>query len=185
MKKIFLLLIIISTCLASCDGRQVYHNNDKKEAIKFKKKNQFEQFVYHPESEAEVKIDTTMSNGYRVKLTAKTYEKDSIQQTHTDAVTTYKNIYRSFSTLAAIKKDNHTLFSKTIDFDYLSQLDYKFSIFRHEFIISKVEVNQYKSIENKGITLNVLLSDPINEKFKVFDLYIDENGKEFITEINT
>ena len=126
MKYFTLLLFLIITAFASCDGRDRAQNSNKDNVVNSKLSDSFfESISYFPKEYTEVITDTILSNGYHVNL--KFYSdmnKNVLTEFKIDTIN-YKHYYREFNTSIVASKDDLTIINKTINKEFIIKHDEK------------------------------------------------------------
>lgn len=183
MKYLNFIILLISFAIINCDGRsKIYKSNQEilKEHQLYKEFS--EHISYIPESYLETTTDTILSNGYKIKITSYTDMNNSLLNSYTKDSIHHKNYYRNINTHITIIKNNQEILSKLIDKDTMIESDKSLEKRIHNKIVQGVWVNEYASLNNNNVIINVLFFDPkTNEKFD-YTLEFDANGKFVITD---
>lgn len=183
MKYVVFYVFLFTFTLLSCDGRYKLYKTNQEILKEHKLFESFsEQINYIPESYLETSNDTILSNGYKIKLKSFTdmdnsqlsyYTKDNIQ---------YKNYYRNINTSITILKDNQEIFSKTVNKDTIIEFDESFNKSIKNKIIKGVWVDEYASLINNNVIIEMLFSEIGNNKSIHLKLVFNAQGDLYITE---
>lgn len=179
MKNIFsfLILVLSAVVLACTDGQERTHKSPQEILQENKLLDSFsENIKYIPEKYTETITDTTLSNGFRVKISYFTDMNNSIlKETKKDTIH-LKEYYRERKTKIIVYKNSKELFNKTFD---------KTSIFKSynlqfeeikDYQLNSVFINQYKSIQNNSISITVSFCTIDTNKCLFYKLSINNKG---------
>ncbi len=117
MKYISLfVLCFFVLCFAACDGRDRLHQTPQETLQESKLLDSFStKTVYIPATYTEIKTDTILSNGFRIKI--KTYsdlENNLVDTVKKDTILN-QTYYREFISEVTVFKDEKEVFNKAID----------------------------------------------------------------------
>lgn len=183
MRALLIFIFAITLANVGCDGRDnVFKTN--KEILK--KHNLYESFseriTYIPERYSETITDTIMSNGFNVKIKSYTDMDESVLKDFSKNDIHYKNYHRNIKALVSIEKSNRnivsTLITKQLFLEYDSTLN---SVLKNKEIRG-VWLDEYASIVQNKIILNVQLREPETNNQINFMLGFDDEGNIFINE---
>lgn len=183
MRALLTLILIITLSNIGCDGRDKVYKTNKEILKEHKLYESFsERITYIPENYQETTTDTIMSNGFYVKIRSYTNMNNSTLITYAKNNLHYKNFHRNINSLVSIYKNNHktasTLVTKQLFIDY----DKSFKTLLINKVIQGVWLNQYASIINNKVILNVHLYEPETKIGTNFVLGFDDEGNIFINE---
>lgn len=181
MKTSFYVILFLSLAFISCDGRdKIYKTNQ--EILKEHKlyKSFSESISYIPESYLETSTDTILSTGFQVKIKSYTDMENSILKEYTKGNILHKTFFRDINTSISIIKDNQeivsTAITKQLFKDYYKSTHTNFN---HK-IIQGIWLNQYASIINNKIIVDIQLYEPKTEHYEYYTLGFDNDGTFFI-----
>ncbi|MFH6769406.1 hypothetical protein V8G56_11705 [Gaetbulibacter aquiaggeris] len=183
MKHLTFIIFLISFVLISCDGRsKIYKSNQEI----LKEHGLYEAFSerinYIPESYLETSTDTILSNGYEIKIKSYTDMNNSLLNTYTKNNIQHKNYYRNINSSITIIKNNQEILSKLINKEALITCDKSLEKMIQNKILQGVWINEYASIINNKVIINVLFVEPGTNKNINYSLEFDAQGKLFITD---
>ena len=176
MRILIVILFFISLGFMSCDGRdRAYKTNQDvlKEHNLYKSFSESVSFV--PENYMETTNDTILSNGFQVKIKSFTDMKRSVLKEFTKNNIAHKTYYRNIKATISILKDNRKIISTTIDKDIFKNFNNSSKTDSNP-IIQGIWLNQYASIINDKVILNVRLYEPETKNHEDYTLSFDENG---------
>ena len=160
MKKLFLLF----TIFISCDGRKSQHQALNESVEKFKKNKSFTYNIFKPETLLKKTIDSTLSNGYRVKIKIDTditnfvaiiNKNNSIQQTTN---------YRNYKFNITVEKKGKLIFNDSFDKIKTNKLlNFKKDLSQNMplYNFDKLSVLQYIALRDDAFFENQILIDLI------------------------
>jgi len=185
MKNLLIFIFIILTVFISCDGR---HRNYQTNEEVLKEHKLFDSFSEHikyiPESYSEVITDTILSNGFQVKVALYTDMDTNYLNEFTKDSINYKNYYRSIKSAVTISKNKKEIVSKLITKDILIANNSPYSSDLKNKMIQGIWLNEYESLVNNKVILNVLFQKPGTKDYKFYLLGLNEDGNfEIINEI--
>ncbi|SHH51246.1 hypothetical protein [Winogradskyella jejuensis] len=154
MKKILYIIPILIIAFTSCEGRKS-HTKALSESIEaFKAKTTIEKVEYIPENYREIAIDTTLSNGFSIKI--KTFTNMNNHITIEDAKDSLflKKHYRTVNSHISITHQDHNIFEKTIDKSFLITQNERLSDYLTIANLKGVWINQLQS-SNSQVVLDI------------------------------
>ncbi|WP_055437399.1 DUF4738 domain-containing protein [Lacinutrix algicola] len=185
MKNLLFVLLIICFAISSCDGRDKIENSNTQFLKNYKLVDSISEDVkYFPENYNEFKIDTILSNGFRVKIKSFTdMESSYLNEFKTDN-TIHKHYYRD-NKATILVSNNGVIFEKLIDKKLFYNFDSTLNQFFKEAILNGVWINKEKSTLNSNITININFCKPETDWCAFFDLIIEKDGKYRIIDVTT
>ncbi|HEY5687728.1 MAG TPA: hypothetical protein VIS27_05410 [Yeosuana sp.] len=183
MRYLIFIIFLFSFTIISCDGRaKIYKSNQEilKEHGLYKAFS--ERITYIPESYLETTTDTILGHGYEVKMKSYTDMDNSFLKAYTKDNILHKNYYRNINTRITILKNSQEISSKLITKDTIIEFDKSLEKKMHKTIIQGVWIDEYASMINNNVTINVLLIEPDTNKNINYSLEFDAQGKLFITD---
>lgn len=194
MKNLLGLLIILIIAFTSCEGKKTKSQALSESIEEFKKTVNFETNVYIPESFMEREVDTTLSNGFHVKI--KTYSDMSNAVRFSKIIDTinYQTHYRNFKFEVIVSKNDKEIYNKSFDkkkinkaFNYSNKLMSGSDLYNFDTlaVLESINVNDDPSYTNMVI-IDIVYAIPESDKYALHRLFIDERGKSNIvqTEVN-
>jgi hypothetical protein len=177
MKGLLIFILFISIAFVSCDGRYKAYQTNEENLKAHKLYESFaEQVKYIPEAYFEATTDTILSNGFQVKITSYTDMENSYLNEFTKDSINHKEYYRNINNTISILKNNKeitsTLITKETFINYNGSLQ---NAIKNK-VIQDIWLNQYASIINNKVTVNVLFQKPGTNDKKYYTLSFDENG---------
>ena len=183
MKYFSIITILLICCFTSCDGKQrVNQTNQEKLENSNLTKSFFERVEYFPKEYTEVKTDTTLSNGYRIKIAFYSDMDNTILNDFKIDTIHYKHYYREFKGDLSIIINDKVVFNKTIDKSYFT--DNLNEMFWQNSIMGNISLDEDKTT-HKLLYFNVFFCIPESEICKDYNIIIDNNGKSKIEELET
>ncbi|TGV01134.1 hypothetical protein [Flavivirga rizhaonensis] len=179
---LFIILTSIIT-LTSCNGRERKYKTNA-EVLKENKLLEFftEEIKFVPETYTEIKTDTILSNGFKIKMSYHSLENDFVLESRklkNDSIA--KIHHKNFEAQLLVSKDNviinKSLISKRLFYEFEN------SSFWASAVMQFIWVDQEASNKNT-LCLNTSFCVPNTDKCKDFTLKIDEFGTIQIEEIN-
>ncbi|WP_299116492.1 hypothetical protein [uncultured Winogradskyella sp.] len=180
----FILILVIG--FTSCEGRKTQSKSLSESISSFKKNNAIKINEFIPEAYFESRIDTILSNGFRVKIQASTDMTNQVAFTKTKDNIDYANNYRKFNFKVTIEKNGEKLFDESFNkqkvnniFGYLSDIDSEEPI--HNFntlaLLKSIQLNEELSTENDYIYIDIAYAIPNQDYIDWHTLKIDGDGK--------
>lgn len=183
MKKLILLILLLSICLISCDGRSRKHKTNAEVLRESKLLKSFStQTKFLPNTPVEIITDTIFNNGFRVKLKYNSLENNFISKTikskndfliHTN--------YKNFEASILVLKNDKIISRGTLNKSLFN--NDKTSSFWKTAIMQYVWIN-YETTTDDYLHLNTSFHIPETDIYKDFSIRIDTLGHIKITEIN-
>ena len=178
MNKLLVFISAILLAFISCDGRHRAYQSNQDILKEHKLYKSFSENVkYLPETYSEIITDTILSNGFNVKIKTYTDMEHSYLSEFTKDTIQYKNYYRDIKTSVNISKGNQVITSKLITKDLFIDYDNSYSKSLKNEIIQEVWLNQYASIKNNSVILNVLFHKPNSKDYIYYTLTFMDNGE--------
>lgn len=183
MRALLILIFVISLATIGCDGRDKIYKT-KNQILKEHKlyKTFSKRITYIPEQYLEIKTDTIMSNEFNVKIKSYTDMTKNTLKDYTKSNIHYKNYYRDINTVVSISKNNRDITSTLVTKQLFIDYDESFNTLLKNKVIQGVWLNQYATIINNKVILNVQLYEPETNNRTNFVLGFDDDGNIFINE---
>ena len=177
MNKLLFLLFIFALTVISCDGR----NRKYKTSVEVLKENKLldsfsEQIKFTPEAYAEVLTDTILSNGYRIKIKTFSDMSKSFLNEYEVSTIRHKHYFRKFISQVYIEKDNVVIFNTILDNAFFEKKSVSNTINFENYILTPLEVDQIKSIEDNKIVLIASMTTPEMDDSALYNIIIDYDG---------
>jgi hypothetical protein len=176
MSKLLFIIFIITTTLASCDGRERAYKSNKEVLRESNLLQSFsEQIKFIPEHYTEIKTDTILSNNFQVKIKYHSLEKDTILKTYRSKNDILiQHFYKNFEAQIEILKDDKIIVHDIIDKRLFSR--YENDLFWSKSIMQSVWVAD-DTINKNFITLYVSFCTVNNNLCKDFAVVVQQDGK--------
>jgi len=193
MKTIIGLLLVLLIGFTSCDGRQSQNQALSKSIEEFKKSASIEVDVYIPETYFERVIDTTLSNGFKVKIKTYTDTDNNVLFTKIKDTINYQTFYRNYKFDISITKNNKLIYNESFNkqkvnnnFNYKKDLKSGSDLYNFDklSVLKFIEINQNPSLKNK-VQIDILYAIPDSDRHAYHALIIDENGKSNIVQLDS
>jgi len=177
MSKLIFILCL-SIVLINCDGRDRVFKTTEEALIENKLLDSFSESIqYFPELYREVETDTTLSNGYKVKIRYYSDMKNQVtEKTKEDLISNIKH-YRDFVSEVTVLKDSKEIFKKSINKYNIREGDTDFVKIVQKLILQPIFVNQEKSIENNNLIIALPLCSTDTSHCLFYELIINADGK--------
>jgi len=183
MKNLIFIVFLISFAVISCDGRNKIYKSNQEILKEYGLYEAFSEHInYIPESYLETTTDTILSNGYKIKIKSYTDMNNSLLNAYTKENIQHKNYYRNINTRITIIKNNQEILSKLINKEALITCDKSLERMIQNKILQGVWVNEYASLINNKVIINVLFIEPATSKNINYSLEFDDQGELFITD---
>ncbi|MUU77370.1 hypothetical protein [Winogradskyella endarachnes] len=185
MKQLILLLLIIGIGFSSCDGRKTQNQALSDSIEEFKKTVNFETNVYVPKTYIEQDVDTTMSNGFRVKIKTYTDLSNSVRFSKIKDTVNYQTHYRNFKFDITVLKDDKEIYKESFNkqkintvFNYKTDLPIGANLYNFNKLatLKSINLNDDPSFTNM-VLIDIIYGIPESKKSSSHRLFIDENGK--------
>ncbi|MCB0398746.1 MAG: hypothetical protein KDD26_03820 [Winogradskyella sp.] len=179
---VFLILIVGFT---SCEGRITKNQALAEDIEHFKKTVTFQIDVYKPENYVEREVDTTLSNGFRVKIKTYTDMDNSVLFTKIKDTINYQTYYRNFKFDILVEKDNKVIYNKSFDkqkankaFKFNSHLVKGSELYNFDklAILNAIQVDDDPSYTNT-VVIDVVYAIPETDKVSYHKIVINDKGK--------
>lgn len=181
MKKLLILIFILSITFISCDGRERKHlsNHDVLQST-----NLYESFSkkvsFTPEVPLEIVTDTILSSGFEVKIKYSAIENDFISEITKKEIIeeiNHKNFEAELMLLKHGELVTHGLINKSLFKKYATPEFWNNSIMQHVWV-------DYENSTRNQIQLNTSFRIIETDTFKDFSILINSLGIIEIKEIN-
>ncbi|GAA3608587.1 hypothetical protein Q4Q39_09815 [Flavivirga amylovorans] len=173
-----ILTLLILTCimtLSSCDGRDRKYKTNAEILTENKLLESFtEEIKFIPETYTEIKTDTILSNGFKVKMIYHSLENDFVLESRkmkNDSIA--KIHHKNFEAELLVFKDdiiiNKSLISKKLFYEFENPTFWASAVMQFIWI-------DHDASNNDILYLNTSFCIPNTEECKDFIIKIDENG---------
>ncbi len=176
MKSILLLLFVILIGFTSCEGRRSINTSLSENINRFNEEHRFELNTYLPESYNETLTDTTLANGFKIKVKVYTNMAQSLIKTKQEDRISHNYHYREVKGQVYITYNNTSIFERVINKAFIQSA-------------SKISEDAFKSYNLEGIWVNhedAIASDLVSFDIryctidtgncKVFNLIVQPDG---------
>lgn len=191
MKHLFLLLLLSSIVLASCEGKKTQSQALLESIEDFKKTVNLETNVYIPETYIEHEVDTIMSNGYHVKIKTYSDMSNAVRFSKIKDTINYQTHYRNFKFDISVTKDNKEIYNESFDKQKVNKaLHYSSDLlpgsdlynFDKLAILKAINVNDDPSYINM-VLIDIMYAIPESERLASHRLFINNKGKLNIVQV--
>lgn len=194
MKNFIYFILIMLIGFTSCDGRKSKRQTFSENIESFKKKNTIVIDTYSPEKDIKREVDTTLSNGFHVKIKTQTNPNEDIVLSKINDGITYSENHKSYTFSIDIKRNNFKIYHKTFNRQHMMSLvklsQHKSSEnlpddFNRFAVLQSIQLNQELSIEKDSVYIDIAYAKPNDTYMNWHTLKIDKDGtSEFIQFIN-
>ncbi|WP_426430281.1 hypothetical protein ACPX19_12180 [Winogradskyella sp. HB-48] len=185
MRNLLGVLLILIIGFTSCEGRITKNQALAEDIEHFKKTVTVQIDVYKPENYVEREVDTTLSNGFRVKIKTYTDMDNSVLFTKIKDTINYQTYYRNFKFDILVEKDNKIVYDKSFDkqnankaFKFNSNLVKGSDLYNFDklAILSAIQVDDDPSYTNI-VAIDVIYTIPETDKVSYHKILINDKGK--------
>ena len=179
MKYILAIFTLLAMVLTSCDGRQSSRESLQQSISKFNQtQTSLELISFYPEGYTEVETDTIMANNLRVNIKNYSLMNQEVIQ-HTKTIGHNKDIqyHRVFESEIVVYNENQKIYATSINASKFHNKDN--TPFWNNATLEHVWVNQESSGPD-WVNLEITFIDPQTQAYKVYEMTIDQNGKQDI-----
>lgn len=185
MRNILGLLLFTILGFISCEGRITKNQALAKDIEEFNKTVSVQIDVYKPESYTERQVDTTLSNGFRVKIKAYTDMDNSVLFTKIKDTINYQTYYRNFKFDILVEKDNKIIYNKSFDkqkantaFNFNANLLKGSDLYNFDklAILNAIQVDDDPSYTNT-VAIDVMYAIPETDKVSHHKILINDKGE--------
>jgi hypothetical protein len=191
MRNIFGVLLVVIIGFTSCEGRKSYSQALNESIDEFKESVSLEINVFIPETYVERDVDTTLSNGYHVKIKTYTDEANNVLFSKIKDTINYQTYYRNYKFDISILKYGKIIYSQHFNKQRINKdFRYKSNVLSgsllHNFdklaVLKSIQVNEDTTLKNI-VEIDILYAIPESERYASHTLFIDEKGKSNIVQI--
>ena len=115
MRNIIGIILILVIGLTSCEGRKSQSQALSESIDEFKKSASLEVDVYVPETYLEQRVDTTLSNGYKIVIKTYSDEENNVLFSKIKDTVNYQTYYRNYKFDISITKNEQLVYSESFD----------------------------------------------------------------------
>ncbi|MFD1061633.1 hypothetical protein ACFQ1Q_00125 [Winogradskyella litorisediminis] len=177
MKYSLFILLIILVAVSSCEGRKTVNKALTESVEDFKKNNSFKTVTFLPENYRKIDIDTTFSNGFKIKVNLFTDMASVISKTLKNNSQTHTNNYRRIKSEIDIKFNNNTIFKETVDNTFIENILKNESEYLIMANLDSIWIDEYLTTFENKVILNLDYRIPETDNYKSFVLKVNQNGK--------
>ena len=178
MNKLYFILALGIIIIIGCNGRERYYKSNNEILQENKLLDSFsENIQYIPESYTEVEVDTTLSNGFRVKIRTYTEMEDHVINEFTIDSINYKFHYRNYTGQLEVFYKNEAILEKTINKSYFKENGDK--EFWEKAILAGISLDE-DTLTIEKVFINVFYCIPESEICEDFKIIVDEKGESSI-----
>lgn len=179
MRKVIFFIFLFSIILISCDGRERIHKSNQEVLNENKLLDSFSARIqYIPEQYTETSTDTTLSNGFRVKIKLFSNMEHGVLNTFKKDNITHKLHYRDSISKIIVLKDGIEIFNKTVDKSFLAQNNDALSKrFFEKATMNSIWLDQmFSNDSDDKIKIDVSFRTVEMQFISTYQIYIDKNG---------
>ena len=193
MKKIFGLLLLLIIGFTSCEGRKTSRQALSESIEEFKKNVNLETHVYIPEAYIEHEVDSTLSNGFRVKIKTYSDMDNSVRFSKVKDTVNYQTHYRNFKFDIRVEKQGQLIYEETFDKLKVNKIlgyrdDFTSSSPFYNFsalaVLKSVSLDEENSLNNT-VYINFMYAVPETDRFAVHTFSINEDGSSNVILVKT
>ncbi|MBT8244611.1 MAG: hypothetical protein HKP48_07600 [Winogradskyella sp.] len=169
MKYFLYILLALTITFTSCDGRKSQHKFLTESVENYNKRNEIIITNYIPEVYLEREVDTTLSNGFKVKIITKANMSDSVILFEEKNNIKYSTNYRQFKFSIDVENNEQQIYSKTFDkekvIEAISRLDnFEAKALPKDFdklsVLKSIQLNEELSIEKNSVYIDIAYAIP-------------------------
>lgn len=185
MKQIIVLLLLLVICFTSCEDRKTSQQALAESIEAFKKKVNIEVDIYIPETYMEQQIDSTLSNGFRVKIKTYADMDNSVRFSKIKDTINYQTYYRNFKFDIRVEKEDKLIYEESFDkqkvnkaFGYNSNFVSGSDLYNFNklAILKSIQINDDPTYVNM-VLIDIIFAIPETDKYASHTLFIDNKGK--------
>ena len=191
MRNILVVLLVLLLGFTSCEGRKSQNQALSESINEFKKSASLEVDIYVPETFLEHEVDTTLSNGYHVKIKTYTDEENNVLFSKIKDTINYQTYYRNYKFDISVLKEGELIYHESFDKQRVNK-DFKYNSnfysdsLLHNFdklaVLKSIQFNDDSSIKN-SVGIDIIYGIPESDRYASYTLFIDNNGKSNIVQI--
>ncbi len=191
MRNILVVLLVLVLGFTSCEGRKSQNQALSESINEFKKSASLEVDVYVPETFLEHEVDTTLSNGYHVKIKTYTDEENNVLFSKIKDTINYQTYYRNYKFDISVIKEGKLIYSEVFDKQKVNKnfnfkTDLSTGSLLHDFdklaVLKSIQFNDDSSLKNP-VGIDIIYAIPESDRYASYTLFIDDNGKSNIVQI--
>lgn len=187
------LITVFIIALMSCDGRKSKHQALSESIETFRKEITIQIDTYEPEAYMEHKVDTLLSNGFRVSINVFSDMNKNVVFTEIKDTINYKRHYRNFKFDIAVEKGGEQVYNESFNKDDINTLfkynsatkpnndDYDFDKLG---VLKSIVLNDNPST-SEDIKIEVLYTIPNTNRQSLHTLIINDKGLMKVQRIQT
>ncbi|WP_290699268.1 hypothetical protein [Lacinutrix sp.] len=184
MKNLLFLLTLVSVMFIGCDGKDRVHLSNTEVLKEHKLLDSFsESVVYFPKEYNEITIDTTLSNGFRIKIKSLTdLENAQLIDFESDGIHN-KHYFRELINIIEVYKNEKIIFKQTLTNAFLNKLNSNYIIDKN-YIKNIPIIDDFNSLKENKAIINLSHCIPRTVNCPDYRLTINTNGDHKLKEIN-
>lgn len=185
MRYVIGILIVMVLGFTSCDGRKTKNQALNESVDNFKKSVTIQVDEFVPEKYAEREVDTTLFNGFKIKIKHYTDMDNSVLFSKIKDTINYQTYYRNFKFDVMVEKDNKFIYKKSFNkteankiLGYEPNLNRSSPFYNFEklSVLQSIKVN-YDITSTNEVAIDIVYAIPNTNKKALHQLIIDEHGK--------
>lgn len=191
MKKGLIVLLLLIIGFTSCEGRRTPKQALSESIEEFRNTATVEVDVFIPDTYDEREVDTTLSNGYRIKIKTFVDKEHNVLFSKIKDTINYQTYYRNYKFTIDVFKNNKLIYSEEFnkprvnkDFNYNNEdiTASKLYNFDKLAVLKSIQVKDHPLPKNK-VGIDVLYAIPESDRYALHTIWIDEKGKSNITQV--
>ena len=148
----------------------------------FKDKHASESVSYYPEDYLEIKKDTLLSNGLRIKLRTYSNMHKSITKTTVTDNINFITKYREFENYVVFEYDNKVVFERRIDKAFIN--NYTTEALDDDFLLIGAWINEEASMFSDRANIDLQYCNINSDNCKSYNLRISKYGTSEVVPLN-
>ncbi len=193
MRKLFGLLLLLILGFTGCEGRKTSQQALSESIEEFKTKVDLETHVYIPEAYMEHEVDSTLSNGFRVKIKTYSDMEHSVHFSKIKDTINYQTHYRNFKFDICVEKEGQLIYKETFDklkvnttLGYREDFSRTSSLYNFNTlaVLKSISLDEENSLKNT-VNINLMYAIPETDRFAIHNLSIQEDGNSNVTFVKT
>ncbi|ARV08711.1 hypothetical protein BTO05_03310 [Winogradskyella sp. PC-19] len=192
MKNYIYIFFVLVLGFVSCDGRTSSSKALSESIEDFKAQTSLKELHFIPETAIQKTVDSTLSNGFRVKLKVVTDLDNSVKISSQKDTVNHITTYRNFKFSILVEKEGKLIFSDSFDKSKVNKLlgfsdDLKanepFYDFHKKSVLKYIELYDKPSLETE-VLINIGYAIPQSRLYSEQTLRIKEDGTLDIVYLN-
>jgi len=185
MKHVICILIILVLVFTSCEGRKTQNQALNESIEHFKKTVNIHVDVFVPKTYTERKVDTTLANGFSVKIKQYTDMGNSVPFSKIKDTINYQTHFRNFKFDVIVEKHGKIIYNQSFNKSKINKLlDFKSNLtnnaalknFDRLAVLESIQIDDNPTLKNK-VAVDIVYGIPNSYRKSIHRLIINEEGK--------